>query len=184
MGKAHSRKRRVFALGIILTGMLLAVRPCVFALDPTLDVSQYAHTAWKVREGFAKGAVNAVAQTPDGYIWLGTDAGLVRFDGVRTVSWQPPAGQQLPSNNIFQLLGGRDGTLWIGTDKGLASWKDGKLAHYAELDGRFIFAILEDREGTVWASGFQVPNGRLCAIQNASVHCYGDDGSLGWGVSG
>ena len=53
--------------------MLLAWRPCVFAFDPTLDVSQYAHTAWKTREGFTKGFIASIAQTPDGYLWLGTE---------------------------------------------------------------------------------------------------------------
>jgi ligand-binding sensor domain-containing protein len=52
-----------------------------------------------VREGFVKGAINAIAQTPDGYLWLGTEFGLIRFDGVRPVTWQPPAGQRLPSSD-------------------------------------------------------------------------------------
>src|SRR4029077_8857104 len=80
-----------------------------FALDPTLDVSQYAHTAWKVRDGFAKGEINAIAQTPDGYLWLGTESGLLRFDGVRAVPWQPPAREQLPSNLVSSLLVAHDG---------------------------------------------------------------------------
>jgi len=65
--------------------MLLSGYPCVFALDPSLDISQYARTAWKVREGFSKGFISSVAQTPDGYLWLGTEFGLLRFDGVRNV---------------------------------------------------------------------------------------------------
>src|ERR1700757_2077968 len=73
--------------------LLLSIR-CTFALDPTLDISQYAHTAWKVRDGFVRGAIFAIAQTPDGYLWLGTESGLYGFDGVRAVRWQPPAGQQ------------------------------------------------------------------------------------------
>jgi ligand-binding sensor domain-containing protein len=55
-------------------------------LDPALDVSQYARTSWKIREGFSKGTILAIAQTPDGYLWLGTEFGLLRFDGVRNVS--------------------------------------------------------------------------------------------------
>ena len=111
--------------GLVLAGALLASCPCVFAVDPSLDVSHYAHTAWKVRDGFTQGAISSIAQTPDGYLWLGTEFGLLRFDGVRAVPWQPPAGEQLPSNYIRNLLVARDGALWIATQKGLASWKDG-----------------------------------------------------------
>src|SRR5215467_8141366 len=66
---------------VLLAGALLTLCPCAWGLDPALDVSQYAHTAWKVREGFTKDQVNSIAQTPDGYLWLGTESGLVRFDG-------------------------------------------------------------------------------------------------------
>src|SRR5262245_35243902 len=121
MDIARLRGRQFIASGIVLSYMLLAWSPCAFALDPALDVSQYAHTAWKIREGFPKGQINSIAQTPDGYLWLGTQFGLLRFDGVRNVPWQPPSGQHLPSSWIFSLLATRDGTLWIGTSKGLAS---------------------------------------------------------------
>src|SRR5262249_56429689 len=130
--------------------MMLACSPCAFALDPALDVSQYAHTTWKVRDGFVKGAIFAIAQTHDGYLSLGTESGLLRFDGVRAVPWQPPGGEQLPSSNIRDLLTAHDGTLWIGTLKGLASYKDGKLTHYPELAGAFLGSFLEDREQTIW----------------------------------
>ena len=153
-----------------------------YALNPELDVSQYSHTAWKIRDGFPKGEISSIAQTPDGYLWLGTELGLFRFDGVKNVQWHPPVGQELPSNFIFSLLVSRDGTLWIGTEKGLASWQDGKLTQYAELAGRYIFSLLEDREGLIWASGGAVPNGKMCAIRNGSVQCFGDDGSLGRAV--
>src|SRR5260370_14025636 len=129
-------------LGAALACMLLAWRPCAVALSPALDVSQYAHTSWKISEGFSKGVIRSMAQTPDGYLWLGTEFGLVRFDGVRAVPWQPPPDQHLPSSNIVSLLAARDGTLWIGTFQGLASWKAGKLTQYPELAGRVIMTIL------------------------------------------
>jgi len=75
---------------------------------------------------------------------------------------------------ISSLLAARDGTLWIGVGKGLASWKDGKLTQYPEISGQWIFKLLEDREGTIWVGGFAVPIGKLCAIHNNSVHCYGE----------
>src|SRR6202166_3374523 len=121
----------------MLDGMLMA-GPCMFALNPALDVSQYAHTAWKIRDGFAKGSILSIAQTPDGYLWLGTAFGLSRFDGVRIVPLQPPPDQHLPSTIIRSLVAARDGTLWIGTSNGLGSWKNGKLTQYAELAGFVI----------------------------------------------
>ena len=128
----------------MLAGSLLACSGA-FALNPALDIGQYAHTPWKVRDGFVKGVISSIAQTRDGYLWLGTEFGLVRFDGVRPVPWTPPPGQQLPSRRIFSLLAARDGTLWIGSSKGLASWKDGKLTLYPALAGQAIRApIVED----------------------------------------
>jgi signal transduction histidine kinase/ligand-binding sensor domain-containing protein len=163
-------------------GILLACCNIASALNPSLDISQYAHTAWTVRDGFFKGTVGSIAQTPDGYLWLGTEFGLFRFDGVRSVPWQPPAGANLPGSNIRRLLVTRDGRLWIGTDRGLVSWKEGKLTHYPALDGQDVPALREDHEGTVWVGGFATSTGRLCAIQNSNYKCYGEDGSLGRGV--
>jgi len=158
---------------------LLACCSLAFALDPSLDVSQYAHTAWKIREGFFKGRIFSIAQTPDGYLWLGTEFGLLRFDGVRSVPWTAPPGESLPSTFILSVLAARDGRLWIGTDGGLASWKDNKLTHYPELDGQSVVALLEDHAGSVWAAGEGVPNGRLCTMRGGNTQCFGKDGSLG-----
>ena len=166
----------------MLAGMLIA-RTCAFGLNPALDVSQYAHTAWKIRDGFAKGSIIAIAQTADGYLWLGTAFGLYRFDGVRNVLWQPPPDQQLPSNTITKLVVARDGTLWIGAWSGLASWKNGRLTQYAELAGSAIFALVEDRVGSIWA-GAKGPDGKLCEIRNGSVRCGPEMGGVDRGVFG
>jgi ligand-binding sensor domain-containing protein len=129
--------------------ILLAGCRCAYALNPSLDVSQYAHTAWAIRDGFFKGSIYSIAQTPDGYLWLGSANGLARFDGVRSVPWQPPAGERLPDNVAYRLLAARDGRLWIGTRQGLASWKDGKLTHYPELAGWIVAELLEDRRNSM-----------------------------------
>jgi ligand-binding sensor domain-containing protein len=146
-------------------------------LNPSLDISQYAHDAWTVRGGFSVGTIFAMAQTPDGYLWLGSEFGLFRFDGIRSVPWQSPAGQHLPSSP-YSLLVTRDGTLWIGTFVGLVSWRDGKLTEYPQVGAWFVTSLLEDREGTVWAGTLE-HQGRLCAIRGGSAQCYGQDGAFG-----
>ena len=166
---------------LLLACAALVCGQTAFALDPSLDISQYAHTAWTVRDGFSLGNIYAMAQTPDGYLWLGTEFGLFRFDGIRTIPWQPPAGQQLPDRNINALLVTRDGTLWIGTFGGLVTWSGGKLTRRPELGTQFVSSLFEDREGTVWAGSLATP-GRLCAIRSGSAQYYGEDDAFGRAV--
>ena len=110
------------AQALITLGALNALfwSPALAALDPSLDISQYAHSAWTFRNEFLNGAVYTIAQSPDGYLWLGTQTGVYRFDGVRTVPLPLP---RLVSTEVGSLLPARDGTLWIGTLDGLVSWK-------------------------------------------------------------
>jgi ligand-binding sensor domain-containing protein len=159
--------------------VLLACCCCASALDTSLDVDQYAHTAWSIRDRLLKSAITSIAQTPDGYLWLGTEFGLLRFDGVQIVSWQPAFAERLPGNTILSLLAARDGGLWIGTNRGLAAWKNGKLTHYPELAGLEVASLLEDRGGAIWAGGGGISNGRLCAIRGGKTECFGEDGRLG-----
>src|SRR4029077_6216603 len=158
------------------------------ALDHSLDVSQYAHTAWHFREGFTQGVIKTIGQTPDGYIWLGTGFGLFRFDGVRVEHWQPPLnGEQLPSNFVINVRVSHDGTLWIGTMNGLASWKNGRLARYPALAGLIVASILDDHNGTVWVGGsYSVMSspGKLCSINGTNVNCDELGGALGHSISG
>src|ERR1044072_2054204 len=78
--KVAQRKRfkiggqpHVILLALLSACVMLAWSPDAFALNPKLDVSQYAHTSWHAREGFPRGLISSIAQTPDGYLWLGTE---------------------------------------------------------------------------------------------------------------
>ena len=81
----------------ILILVLLSLQPAfVWAVDPAAHISQYAHTAWRVQDGIFSGTPNVVTQTTDGYIWIGTENGLFRFDGEGFAPWAPPnPGKQL-----------------------------------------------------------------------------------------
>jgi signal transduction histidine kinase len=162
---------------------LLSSAPAL-GLDPSLDVNQYAHTAWTVRDGFSLGNIYAMTQAPDGYLWLGTEFGPVRFDGVHSIPWQPPAGQQLPNVNINSLLVTRDGTLWIGTFNGLAGLSGGKLTQVREIGEQFVASLFEDSAGTVWIGtmGNTGRLGRLYAMQGGRVQRYGEGLDFGRAV--
>src|SRR4029077_3823085 len=174
--------RHTATTGVLIAVALLIESTPALALNPALDVSQYAHKAWTIRDGFSKGIINTIAQTPDGYLWLGTVFGLLRFDGVRSVPWRLPSVQSLPSDDVESLLVTHDGSLWIGTTKGLVRWTGTNLTGYPQLQGRLVLRLLEDHEGIVWASTLDVGQARqakICAIQRGSVQCDGKDGRLG-----
>jgi len=142
----------------------------IWALDPGHRISQYGHTAWRIQDGYFGGLLSAVTQTTDGYLWIGTESGLLRFDGVRFVPWSPPMGQQLPSSRIRSLLGARDGSLWIGTHSGLSRWADQKLVNL-DIHGA-TGSILEDRDGAVWLVYGDPHHTPLCRVAETAVRCY------------
>ena len=163
---ARAYPHSIFKLALLFgaTVTLLSYTFAALASDG-LDLTQYVHTAWTARVGF-KGSTRSIVQTPDGYLWLGTEFGLVRFDGVRFVPWGW-LNKRLPSSNITTLLASRDGTLWIGTLNGLASVINSNVTLYPELSEEPIFALLQDHEGTVWIGA----SGKLCRIRSAHVEC-------------
>lgn len=162
---------RLAVLVVAVVSALLRPPSSAAAATATLDISQYAHTSWTVADGFTRGAIHSVAQPPDGYLWLGTEFGLLRFDGVRTTP--APSEIVLPSDQVNTLLTGRDGTLWIGTSQGLASWNGATVKVYPELAGYVINRTLEDREGAVWVFGTMPPSGKLCRFGTNGVRCWG-----------
>jgi len=171
MGEDRSGVARIVALFAIF---LVSSVARIVALDPTIQISQYGHSSWRVQDGAFRGAPNTIAQTKDGYLWIGTDAGLVRFDGVRFVSWSPPSGQRLLDPRVVSLLAARDGSLWIGTGYSISQWRSGELINHQQLGGR-IEAIVEDSDGAVWFVRTQITDGMgpVCRIKNEQLQCYG-----------
>jgi signal transduction histidine kinase/ligand-binding sensor domain-containing protein len=159
---------------IILAVVGLILCSSAIALAPDRRISQYAHTAWRIQDGFFGGTPQTIAQTADGYLWIGTEAGLVRFDGISFVPWTPPNGEALPSSRIHSLLGTSDGSLWIGTARGLARWSEGKLFTFS-AGPAFVEAIVQDPQGTVWITRSQVrdADGSLCEVAGNTQRCHG-----------
>src|SRR5262245_17393661 len=162
-------RRRVW-LVVFVTGSFAA---SARADHPVRHLSQYAHAAWRIQDGSLSGTPNAIAQTTDGYLWIGTSSGLVRFDGVRFVPWSPH-DRAMSLTSVYSLLGGRDGSLWIGTGSNLANLKDGQLFSYTTGLGR-INAVIEDDRGSVWIARTRVRDegGPLCRVSGAELRCYG-----------
>ena len=146
----------------------------VWGIDPGVLISQHGHTSWRTQDGAFNGLPIVVTQTTDGYLWIGTNVGLVRFDGVRFTAWNPPTGSRLLDSRIFSLLGGRDGSLWIGTGFSISRWKNGALTNYPELSGR-IESIVEGDDGAVWLARTQATDkaGPLCRVKDEGFRCYG-----------
>ena len=167
---------------VIALGIFLVCCTDAYALNPSLDISQYAHTTWKTRDGFVKGIVLSIAQTPDGYLWIGTDSGLFRFDGVRAVPLRLPAARtDRVVRGASKLVGARDGTLWISSTPGLSSWKDGKLTDYPEFVDSYI-ALLKSRDGDVWMASADPTSRRLCVGKNGALQCADVDSDFAGGM--
>ncbi len=137
-----------------MIGLVLAIP--AKALDPQKRISQFTHTSWTAKDG-VPGPVRAIAQTPDGYLWLGTEAGLYRFDGLHFVAWEPSSGEQILGSAVWSLCTSRDGSLWIGfSSGGISQLRNGHLKNYSHADGvpdGGILSIVEDGNGSIWAGG-------------------------------
>jgi signal transduction histidine kinase/ligand-binding sensor domain-containing protein len=160
---------------LAVLAFLVGPSPRSYALTPDRHIYQYGHRSWRIDDGYLRAPAIAMAQDRDGYLWIGTDNGLYRFDGVRFVLWMPPAGMHLPSLRVVSLLADRDGSLWIGTEAGLAHWNRGRLENYLEHEG-WIFGFEQDGDGAVWFAvlSYNTNESRvLCRIKAAGIVCYG-----------
>ncbi len=114
----------------------------------------YIRQVWQVKDGLPEDVVQAFAQTPDHYFWIGTTDGLVRFDGDQFVIYDHHNVPELRENSVFCLLTARDGGLWIGTEGGgLVLYKDGVFRRFSAADGitnGFIRNVQQDIRGRIW----------------------------------
>jgi signal transduction histidine kinase/ligand-binding sensor domain-containing protein len=147
------------AVGVNTLILLVLVVVPATALEPHESPSRYGRMSWGEENGLMSGVIRALAQDPQGYLWLGTDAGLVRFDGTEFVSWPPngtPDADQRLDVGIRALLVARDGSIWAGGMAGITHLKDGVRISYVSRDNvpaRAISTFAEDDDGMVWAGG-------------------------------
>ncbi|HEV7766677.1 MAG TPA: two-component regulator propeller domain-containing protein, partial [Thermoanaerobaculia bacterium] len=138
----------VFIVMVVLSG------EAGFASNLDRSLSQLHHTSWTAKDG-GPSQIGALAQTSDGYLWIGTARGLFRFDGVTFERYAPPPGMSLPSHNIYALVATSDGGLWISfRPSGVAFVKGDSLtvpSRPEELPSAQVYTLAADQDGRVWA---------------------------------
>jgi signal transduction histidine kinase/sugar lactone lactonase YvrE len=152
----------MFALAVLFS--VLTLSRSAAATDLPHVLTGYTNTAWSQKDGLPSGTVYALAQDHDGYLWVGTNDGLYRFDGLRFMSWNSVGEPSLPHRAVRALLSGKDGSIWVGyAEGGLSRIAGGTLQTFEQRDGLLdgsINALVEDSDGVVWAG---TPEG-LCSF--------------------
>ncbi len=135
-----------------LLAFLLAAPATVRGSDPPL--SDYTITSWTKSESIRSLSVLSISQDQDGYLWLGTSSGLIRFDGVRFVPWEALGRGALPHDAPISLLNARDGSLWVGfSGAGIARIRRGEATFFHNPEGLTLTrTLLEDQHGQLWAA--------------------------------
>jgi signal transduction histidine kinase/streptogramin lyase len=141
--------------GLLLLSTLVTFQ--VSALDPTRSIFQYNCQTWRRQNGLPANGVNAVAQTEDGYLWLGTAVGLVRFDGSEFKLLDTRHQPQLRSSIVTSLFSSKRGGLWLSLERGSFAFCDGKevLSKAKEAWGgvsQNVHAVLESADGSIWVA--------------------------------
>ncbi len=159
------------------------------------DLPKFFSRSWRTDNGLPDNAVTAMVQTRDGYLWLGTYGGLVRFDGVRFTVFNSADTPGLQSDRITSLFEDATGTLWIGHERGdLTRYRDGKFESLTVHEigvRRKISAISADQSGDIWMLNeegtlVRARDGATCALPNkdgVAEMAHDDQGRL-WITSG
>ena len=143
---------RLAIRGLLVSLFVAAASPSL-ALNPALLPTQYVLDNWQIADGLPQSTVQAFARTSDGYLWLGTQEGLARFDGARFTVFEPGNENAIPNKNVTALHIDKAGTLWIGTRSGLARFDQGRFhagPPGGELAHAFVRAIVESGDGHLW----------------------------------
>jgi len=160
--KQHNSIRKIF---VILFALLPSL---VFPGQPMRSIDSFQHHTWTIDDGLPMNSVNAITQTPDGYLWLGTEAGLARFDGIKFEVFNHENTPAFSNDIISSLQVDRCGTLWIGArGGGVIRYKNGTfkaITGNSRLLGSEIWCIKESMDGSIWIGS----GAGLCRFANNS----------------
>jgi ligand-binding sensor domain-containing protein len=172
----NSAARVVCFASALLTGVGSAS-----ALDTHQPLNQYARGVWQTENGLPQNTIHRVIQTRDGYIWVATDGGLARFDGLSFSVFDKQNTPALGSNQIRGVSEDSDGNLWICTPEGLIREKDSQFRAFTSKDGlasNSVWSVLQDRKGTLWI----VTAGGLNSYGDSQFRTYGPRDGLPTGT--
>ena len=167
------------SLPALSLGVWLVASAPSWALDPTRAITQYGHTVYTVDQGLPQNSVQAVLQTRDGFLWLGTQEGLVRFDGVRFTLFDEKTQPAFKDHDVRNLCEDKEGTLWIGTQGGLVRLKDRVFTAYDQASGlssNRITSLFVDSKSRLWVGSdpglSRFENGRFVTPLSLSARPY------------
>jgi signal transduction histidine kinase/ligand-binding sensor domain-containing protein/CheY-like chemotaxis protein len=138
--------------------------------DEPLPLRHYDRQTWQTADGLPQNSVQHIVQTRDGYLWLGTQEGLVRFDGVRFTIFDKKTTPAFTHNNVAALLEARDGALWVGLNGGgVVRLADGQTTRWSTSEGlssNAVISLVETPDGNIWAGTYgsglnRIANGRV-----------------------
>lgn len=163
--KKHDTMKKVFSVFFII---LIQQTPLIIYGQSMHSIESFQQHTWTIDDGLPMNSVNAIIQTPNGYLWLGTETGLARFDGIAFEVFTHENTPAFSNDLITSLQVDNCGTLWIGTrGGGLSRYKNGALkaiTGYSRLLGNEIWCIMRSEDSTIWIGS----NTGLCYFANNS----------------
>ncbi len=144
---------RPFSVPFIIFVIVLQAGNIALAVPLQADVMKYVSTDWGLKEGLPQSSVNNIIQSRDGYIWLATFGGLVRFNGVSFTTFNRSNTKGLRSDRMLTLYEDKSGAIWCSTEDGFSKFYNGSFKTYQIVDSIFSYAplmIAEDARGTLW----------------------------------
>jgi ligand-binding sensor domain-containing protein/signal transduction histidine kinase len=161
----------------VAVALLLLAGSRTSALDPNRSLNQFGHQVWLTENGLPQNTVQAIIQTRDGYLWIGTQEGLARFDGLNFTVFDKKSTPAFKSNDIRFLQEDRQGRLWISTSYGLVCLHNGQFTSFTESEGlpdNSVGPVVEDTNGNVWIG----TAGGLARFENGNFKTFTTDQGL------